>query len=142
VPDNADIQLADPVLRHRRLARFTPLALIGLSLAGLLVWWGNRADILVADAVQSAVLVLAWAIALALLLPTRAMWCQGRDARQQRRFPPIRTAVIRDTPVFHGDAAALRGHLQQALAVALGAFLLLTPLALSVLVLGSAFAPG
>lgn len=53
----------------------------------------------------------------------------GRSAREAR-FPPLGSAVLRDTRVFEGDAARRRARLLQVLAAILIAAALMLPLAL------------
>ncbi|MCB1772494.1 MAG: hypothetical protein KDI88_02675 [Gammaproteobacteria bacterium] len=135
MPDQPEIQYADPEARRRALRWLVPSALVGLLLAAVLTYMGSGDD--VDSAVTSVYLMLAALIVIAALMlwPLYRLWNTGRAARRTRRFPPEGLAVIRDTPVHRGDAAVLRGRLLQVLAGVMAFFVILTPLVIAGMVL-------
>jgi hypothetical protein len=141
IPDS-EWQRADPVVRRRALKRWIPSALAGLLLVIGLSSLADRNDVEHALPLLYAMLALLFSISLVILWPIRRLWLIGRDADQTRRFPPPGLAVIRDTRVFHGEAAQLRGRLLQALASVMGFFVVLTPLAMMWLVLSLTYPVG
>jgi hypothetical protein len=134
MPDQPEIQRADPEARVRALRWFIPAAVIGLLLAAALTYMGSSGDI--DTALSSVYLMLGLLIVVVLLMlwPLYRLWSIGRAARESGRYPPPGLAVIRDTPVFHGAAAALRGRMLQVLAVTMGVFAVMTPLVIAAMV--------
>jgi len=47
------------------------------------------------------------------------LWGRGARVRRSQRFPLTDEQLIRDTPVVHGRAAAVRGHVLQGFAIGL-----------------------
>ena len=131
MPDQPEIQYADPEARRRALRWFVPVALVGLVLATALTYTGSADDF--NSAVTSVYLMLAvlFVISAMMLWPLHRLWKTGRAARETGRFPPDGVAVIRDTPVHRGDAAVLRGRLLQVLAGVMAFFVVTIPLVLA-----------
>ena len=94
--DPTETQSADPIARRRLLWQLLPPAVLGLLIAAGLTVWTNVAEGEGALAPLIAALLLLCLISLAMLQPLYRLWQVGRDARQQRRFPPLGLAVISD----------------------------------------------
>jgi len=131
MPDQPEIQRADPEARLRALRWFVPVAVIGLLLATALTYMGSSGDLDIALNAVYLMLGLLIVIAALMMWPLYRLWSIGRDARASRRFPPAGLAVIRDTRVRHGDAAVMRGRMLQVLSVAMGLFAVMTPLVIA-----------
>jgi hypothetical protein len=131
MPEQPEIQRADPQARRRALRWFMPLAALGLLLASALTYMGSSGDVDIALTSVYLMLGLLIAIALLMMWPLSRLWSIGRTARANRRFPPAGLAEIRDTRVHHGDAAVVRGRMLQALAVVMALFAVMTPLVIA-----------
>lgn len=128
---DSTVQKADPAARARLLRVLLPVGTLGLLLATVLTVFGDR---LVHGApVAWGFFLLAGLLGLgiAMLWPLRRLWLSGHAAVAAGRFPPPGQAVVRDVVIRSGEAAVLRGRLLQALAVAMTAFVLLTPAAIA-----------
>lgn len=129
--DSIETQRADPIARRKLLRRLWPLAVLGLLIAaGLTIWINATAREGALAPLITALLVLCL-ISLAMLKPLQSLWRFGRDARQQRRYPPLGLAVVRDTRVQHGDIAQRRGERLQDLAVLMALFVVLLPITIA-----------
>lgn len=130
-----EIQPADRETRRRALRWLGPTAGVGLVLAAGLTASRRRleevADLSLVYGLWGALVV----IAALMLVPIWWLWRSGRLASQERRFPSADALVVRDTRVYRGEGAILRGRLLQALAVSLAAFVVLTPLAIGWLII-------
>jgi len=129
-----EIQRVDPVARVRAMRRLLPWGIAGLSLATLLTTFAPTLAARVPGAPIVGLLLLVL-VAAGVSGSTRRLWLAGRAASVARRFPAADRPVMRDTAVYRGEAAVLRGRLLQALAIALAAFVWMTPLAVAGLLL-------
>lgn len=127
---DGEIQRADPEARQRARRWWLPAGGVGLGLAAALTALSHRID----GPADLPLIYSFWGILLAIgllmLWPIRGLWLTGREAMRERHFPPPSSRVVRDTRVFRGEAAVLRGRLLQAFALALGVFVVLTPMAI------------
>ena len=130
------MQPVDPQKRRRTLRWLGPTAGLGLMLAAVLTVFGQRVEEAQDRPLLYALFAALVVVGILVLSPVWRLWQTGRQAKHQRRFPPPDSAVVRDTRVYRGEAAVVRGGLLQALAVSLGVFVVLTPLAIGWLILG------
>lgn len=131
MPREGEIQKADPAARARLLRTLVPVAGAGLLLAGVLTLFAERLSAQAPLALVIGLIGLLLLIGIAMLRPLRTLWLTGQTAIEARRFPPPGEPVVRDTPIRRGRDAVLSGRILQTLAVALAAFVLLTPLAVA-----------
>lgn len=128
-PDR-EIQPADPVARARLLRRLLLPAILGLLLAAVLSTASRHWVPIAPVQWVYGLMALLLLIGILMMWPLRSLWRSGRRAIEARRFPPPGEPVIRDTPVYRGEEALLRGRMLQALAAVLAAFVLATPAAI------------
>ncbi len=126
--DPTETQSADPIARRKLLRQLWPLGVLGLLIAAGLTIWINATERAAALTPLIAALLVLCLISLAMLKPLHRLWRFGRDARQQRRYPPLGLAVVRDTRVQQGDIAQRRGKRLQDLAVLMAVFVVLLPI--------------
>ena len=122
-----EIQKADPEARRKAVL----LLVFAAALGGLLVsgfdhmrepfreWLVSEP----AETVRRARLALSISM-LVLAVPAIAfavyLWLLGKKVLMALQFPPPGFRVVRDTPIVRGEAAVIRGHTIQILAVCLG----------------------
>jgi hypothetical protein len=121
-----EIRRTDAAARRLALVVLALGAIAGLLLiVGIESYASPLRDWLFAEPRETArrVTVLVFGIAAILSMPLLAfagwLWVLGSKVLHAREFPPPGTRVIRDTPVVHGQAAALRGRGIRLLAICL-----------------------
>jgi len=117
------IQPADPKARRCAILTVVLVGLVAIAVYAVADRW--LADVRArapAEAHQAFIAAIRWgAITVAAMVAAFGlyMFALGRRVAAGRRFPPEGMAVVRDTVVLDGPAARRRGHIIQALAVAL-----------------------
>ena len=122
-----EVRKADPGARRRAIL----VVVFGAALGALLILgleelreplhdWvrSDRAE--TAPRARLVLLLSAALLAVPAIVAAVYLWRLGARVLRTRQFPPPGFRVIRDTPVFEGDAAATRGYAIQALALCLG----------------------
>ncbi len=119
----ATIQPADPQQRRRAITAVALVCLLGVPLSMLGQRWLATVHRLPAeDARQTVTTVFLTSTSLAaagILAVGVQSWRVGARVRHARRFPAPGARMIRDTLVFEGAAAVVRGRWLQAVGAAL-----------------------
>lgn len=121
-----DILRADPLTRRRAAT----IVVLGAVVGGIAILAFDRyrpwlEQWILSDPERAGQRITAVTILLVLMLtiPSYAfaahLWVRGRRVRRSRRFPLEGERVFRDTPILHGEAAAVRGRVLECLAAAL-----------------------
>ena len=126
---SAQQQKADPNLRRDVLRYLLIAALLGA--ATILIYqslfdWATAEESLMASRLAVVIATL-YVPAVPALWLCRKLWRLGTLVVRSQRFPPLGEKVIRDTPVFTGRDAVVRGVVLRALAVVTGASIVMTP---------------
>jgi hypothetical protein len=122
-----EVQRADPAARRRAIlvvvfgAAAGALLILGFEeLRGPLYDWVRSEPAETARRARLVLLLSAALLAVPAIVAAVYLWRLGTRVLRAQQFPPPGFRVIRDTPVFEGDAAATRGYAIQVLALCLG----------------------
>lgn len=122
----SEIQYADPRARRRALLFLATGAAVGaVVLSAMTPIWGRLREWVAEDPAQAVIRLrlVATSTGALVAIPTLVLaarwWQLGERVVRSSRFPPPDMPVVRDTVIWHGQAARRRGRLLQGVALLL-----------------------